>query len=334
MKKLLLAAVFLLFAVSSAAAQTVLNFALPTPETHPRNQALARWADVVKSRSGGQLTVSFRHGVTEYPGARIPAAVAEGVYDLGAPGWWHLARYAPDYALPSLPMFYGWDIQTLRPLFDGRLGEALRDKLEQALRVRVLGNPLDLGFGQIFTANKPVKTYADLQGLNIRVPGGGADLARYLVFEATPRRVAVRDLADALRRQLVGGLLATDNFVADSALWDVGVRHGFIDNQVFYHYTPIINRARWEALFDDERIWLMESWAAALSEMRLLMASRQERSRTLAARNGVQFVEVPAAERRTMRGTLLEEQKAVAKALEIDPQIVELASSLLDAKPR
>lgn len=334
MKKLLLAAVFLLFAVSPSAAQTVLQFALPTPETHPRNQALLRFADVVKDRSKGQLTIAFLHGVTDYPGARIPAAVAEGVYDLGAPGWWHLARYAPDYAVSSLPIFYGREIQALRRAYDDGLDATLQDRLEQALRVRVLGGSLDLGFGHIYTADKPVKAYADLQGLNIRVPGGGADLARYLVFEATPRRIAVRDLADALRRKLVGGLLATHNFVADAALWDVGVRHGYLDNQVFYYYTPIINRARWEALFDEERAWLAESWAAVLPEMRQLMASRQDRSRALAARSGVQFVEVPAAQLQTMRSTLMEEQKAVAKALEIDPKIIELARSLLDPRPR
>lgn len=330
MKTLLLAAVFLGLTAASAAAQTVLQFALPTPETHPRNQALMQWADDVAKRSSGQLTIAFQHGETGYPGARIPAAVAEGVYDLAAPGWWHLARYAPDYAVGSLPLFYGREVADMRRTFDGALGDALKERLETALRVRVLGSPLDLGFGHIYTASKAVASYTDLQGLNIRVPGGGADLARYLVFEATPRRIAVRDLADALRQKLVGGLLATHNFVADASLWEVGVRHAFLDNQVFYTYTPIINRARWEALFDDERVWLTESWATNLAEMRTTMAARQERSRAVAARSGVQFVEVPAETRQTMRATLLEEQGAVAKALAIDPNILELAKSLLD----
>ena len=333
LKKLLLAAVVLLLAVSSSAAQTVLRLALPTLETHPRNQALTVWAGAIKTQSKGQLAIVFHHGVTDYPGARIPAAVADGVYEIGVPGWWHLSRYAPDYAISSLPMFYGREIQTLRPLFDGSLGTALRDKLEQALRVRLLGKPLDLGFGQVYTTSQPVKTYADLKGLNIRVPGSGADLARYLLFEATPRRIGVHDLADALQRQLVGGLLATHNFVVDAALWKVGVRHGFIDNQVFY-YTPIINRARWETLLDDERVWLVESWAGALTEMRQLVASRQAQSRAVAVRSVIKFVELPFEERRRIRGKLLDEQNVVAKALKIDSGIVELAQSLLNAKSR
>ena len=334
MKKLLLAAVILLTAGSSSAAQTNLQFVLRTLEIHPRNQALLRWADDLEARSKGQLTITFQHGVTNYPGSRIPAAVAEGVYDLGAPGWWHLALFAPGFSISSLPMFYGQDIQDLQRVLDGGLSEALHERLEQALRVRVLGGYLDLGFGHTFTTVKPVKAHADLLGLNIRVPGGTADLARYLVFGATPRRIAVRHLASALRRKLVGGLLGTHNFVADALLWEAGVRHGFLDNQVFYYYTPIINRARWEGLRDNERVWLTESWAVALNEMRQLMADRQDRSRAAAARHGMQFVEVPAGQRQRMRKTLMEEQGAVAKALKIDPKLIDLAQSLLSSKLR
>lgn len=334
MKKLLLAAIFLLFTASPAAAQTVLQFALPTPETHPRNQALAKWANNVAKQSQGQLLIALRHGETDYSSARIPAAVAEGAYDLGAPGWWHLSRYAPDFAIVSLPIFYGRDVDALRRIFDGALGRVLKDKLEEVLRVRVIGQTLDLGFGHIYSTAKPIKAYADINGLNIRVPGGSADLARYLVFDATPRRVAVPDLADALRREHIGGLLATHNFVADAALWEAGVRHGFLDNQVFYFYTPIINRSRWESLFDDERLWLTESWVLTLDEMRRITADRQERSRAIALRSGVQFTEASPEQRTKMRATLLEEQPAVAAALEIDPKIVELAKSLLDTPPR
>jgi C4-dicarboxylate-binding protein DctP len=334
MKKLLLASVLLLIAASPAAAQTVLKFALPTPETHPRNQALAKWANTVSKQSQGQLLISLRHGVTDYSGARIPAAVAEGAYDLGAPGWWHLSRYAPDYAVASLPLLYGREIDAVRRAYDGPLGEELKNKLEEVLRVRVIGRPLDLGFGHVYSTAKPIKAYADIQKLNIRVPGGGADLARYLVFEATPRRVAVPDLADALRQEHIGGLLATHNFVADAALWKAGVRHAFLDNQVFYNYTPIINRARWESLFDDERLWITESWATTSDEMRRITADRQERSRAIAVRSGVQFTEASSEQRQTMRATLLEEQPAIAAALDIDPKIIELAKSHFEGPPR
>lgn len=334
MKKTLYAALLLLLTAFPAAAGTVFQFALPTPESHPRNQALRLWADAVARASGGQLVIVLRHSVKGYTGDRISAAVAEGVYDMAAPGWWNIARYAPDFALPSLPMFYGRDRDVLTPLFDGALYDLLTDRLEQALRVHVIGRPLELGFGQIYTSVRAINGYDDLKGLNIRVPGGGADLARYLVFEATPRRVAIRDLADALRQKLVGGLLATHSFVADAALWKEGVRHAFIDNQVLYQYSPIVNRIGWDALSDDNRRVLMESWAATLTGMRKAMADRQKKARALAAQNGVAYVEASADARGSMRATLMKEQPAIAAALDIDPKLVARAKALLERAGR
>ncbi len=330
MKKLLIAATFFLMTSCPAGAQTIIKFALPTPETHPRNQALVLWANDVVTQSQGQLIVDLEHGVTDYTGGGLSAAVAEGAYDMAAVGWWHVSRISPGFGLSALPMFYGRDRDIINKIFDGELGRALNDRLEKKLRVRVLGRRLGLGFGHIFTVKKAIKTYEDLQDLNIRVPGGGADLARYLTFDAIPRRVAVRDLADALRRNLVGGLLTTHNFVADGSLWKAGVRHAFLDNQVFYQYTPIINRSRWEALFDDERKWLSQSWEATIDNMRQAMAERQAKARGVAAKNGVSYLEASDAQRRTMRSILLKEQSAIAAALEIDPQLIARAKALLD----
>ncbi len=334
MKKLLFAAMIFLAAVFPAAAQTVIQFALPTPETHPRNQALSLWASAVAARSSGRLIVKLHHGVTDYPGGRIAAAVAEGAYDMAAPGWWHISRIAPAFGLSALPMFYGRSSETVNRFYDGDIGQALNDRLEQKLRVRVLGRRLNLGFGHIYTTGNPVKGFSDLQGLNIRVPGGGADLARYLVFGATPRRVPVRDLVEALRQKLVDGLLATHNFVSGASLWDVGIRHAFLDGQVFYQYTPIINRARWEALLDEERTWLAQSWETAVGDMRRIVAEYQMRSRDLAAKNGVTYVQPSEDQLKSMRSTLMEEQAAIMAALEIDPQLVARAQVILSASER
>jgi len=330
MKRLLFAAALMMTVAFPAAAQTVLQFALPTPEAHPRNQAIALWTKAVATVSAEELVIALRHGVTDYEGARIPAAVAEGVYDMAAPGWWHVARYTPEFGLSALPMFYGRDADTVHGIFDGETGMVLNEKLEQALSVRVIGRRLDLGFGHIYLTGETVKGYEGLQDRNIRVPGGGADLARYLAFGATPRRVAMGDLANALERQLIDGLLVTHNFVADASLWTVGVRHALLDNQVFYQYTPIINRVRWESLFDENRAWLSQSWEATIDEMRRFVVERQMRARALATKNGVTYVEMSPDQRQSMRSTLMEEQKAVGEALEIDPELVARVKSLLE----
>jgi len=312
-----------------ATAQTTLVFALPTAADHPRNRAVARWAARVAKASGGALRIAVRSDATDYTGIRMLSAVAEGAVDMAAPGWWHVARFAPDFRLPALPMFYGRERALFYSVFDGAAGRELDARLEKALGVVVLGRRLDLGFGQIYLSARAVKTYEDLKGLNIRVPGGGADLARYLVFGATPRRVAPADLKDAFRRKLFGGLLTTHLFVRDAALWEVGVRFAFLDNQVFYQYTPIVNRVRWAALPQQSRDLLAQSWEALVDDSRRIVAERQAAARAEAARQGVAYVEATPDQRAAMRTRLMAEQPAIVKALEMDADFIARVQALL-----
>jgi len=333
-KLLIAAAALLLGCIQGATAQTSIEFALPTAADHPRNRVLARWAESVATMSGGRLTIELLHGETRYEGSRILNAVAEGSIDMAAPGWWLISRFAPDFRVSALPMFYGRDAADMAAIFDGPLGQALDESLEKALRVKVLGRRIDLGFGQIYLTAKPVEAYADLDGLNIRVPGGSADLARYLVFGATPRRIALSKIEDALRGKLVGGLLTTHAFVRDAALWKAGVKYAFVDNQVFYQYTPIFNLARWEALTPEERDLLSRSWADNVADMRGAAAGIQAAGREAAARNGIAFFEPSRKDVSAMRRELLKEQPALVTALGMSKAFVARARDALAARDK
>ena len=334
MRILILAAAILLAWVQPATAQTVIRFALPTAADHPRNQVLARWAKAVSEISGGRLRIEFRHGETRHDGSRILNAVAEGAVDMAAPGWWLASRFAPNFRVSALPMFYGRDAPDMVAIFDGPLGQALDRSLEKALRVKVLGRRIDLGFGQIYLVAKAVETYAGLEGLNIRVPGGGGDLARYLVFGATPRRIALSKLKAALERKLIGGLLTTHAYASDAALWRVGVKYAFLDNQVFYQYTPIFNLARWEALPPGDRELLSRSWEESVDEMRRAAARIQAEGQTAAARNGVEFFAPDGDAVAAMRLELLKEQPALVKALDMDAGFVAKVRAALAARDK
>jgi C4-dicarboxylate-binding protein DctP len=334
MKILIVAAAVLFGCIQGVAAQTVIRFALPTIADHPRNQVLARWAGAVAKLSADRLTIEFRHGDTRYDGSRILNAVAEGVIDMAAPGWWLVSQFDANFRVSALPMFYGRDATDMAAIFDGPLGLALDQSLEGVLPVKVLGRRIDLGFGHIYLTAKPVKAYSDLDGLNIRVPGGRADLARYLVFGATPRRVAIAKLADALRRGLIGGLLTTHAFVSDAALWGAGVKYAFVDNQVFYQYTPIFNLARWRALLPQEREWLSRSWEESVDEMRRAAGRRQAEGRAAAAREGIVFFEPDIDMIAEMRLELLKEQPTLVKALDMNPAFVARVQAALAARDK
>lgn len=325
-------AVALVFAgIQSAAAQTVIEVALPTAKEHIRNQALERWAARVAAESGNRLVVKLRHDEIRFDGANVLNAVAEGVFDMAVPGWWHVARIVPNFRVSALPAFYGRSADDAIAIFDGPLGRELDGALEQALNVRVLGRRINLGLGQIYLSARKAESYTDLEGLNIRVPGGSDDLARYLVFGATPRRVPLANLKSAMQDGLIGGLLTTHSFVRDEALWGAGVKYAFIDDQVFYQYTPIMNRRRWDSFSDGERTLLSKSWEAAVEDMRGFAARHQATAREAAAQKGVTFAAPSTDDRKAMRRKMLQEQPALVTSLGLDKAYVDRVQAALDA---
>ncbi|MEX2617883.1 MAG: TRAP transporter substrate-binding protein DctP [Alphaproteobacteria bacterium] len=334
MKYVFFAAALVFACLQSVAAQTVIEVALPTAKEHIRNQALERWAAKVAAESGNRLVVRLRHDETRFDGAHVINAVAEGVFDMAVPGWWHVARIVPDFRVSALPAFYGRSGDDAMAVFDGPLGRELDGALEQAINVRVLGRRINLGLGQIYLSARKAESYADLDGLNIRVPGGSDDLARYLVLGATPRRVPLANLKGAMQDGLIGGLLTTHSFVRDEALWDAGVKYAFIDDQVFYQYTPIMNRRRWDAFSDAERALLTESWDAAVDDMRGFAAREQSAARDVVSHKGIAFATPSKDDRKAMRLNLLREQPALVTALEMDKGFVARVQAALDAIDR
>lgn len=331
--KAVLCAVALIFAgLQSVAAQTVLEVALPTAKEHVRNRVLQRWVDMVALRSENRLTVQLRHNATRYDGSQIVIAVAEGAFDMAVPGWWHLSRIVPEYRVSALPMFYGRGRDDAVAVFDGPLGRELDESLEARLNVRVLGRRIELGAGHIYLTAQAVETYSDLQDMDIRVPGGSGDLARYLAFGATPRRVALAELKAALRGNLVDGLLTTHSYVRDEALWDAGVRYAFLDSELFYQYTPIVNRARWIALSDDQRAILTQSWADTVEDMREDAVRDQAAARDAAAQNGIAFVTPSDTDIRAMRERLMQEQPALIESLGMNGDFVSRVNAALQAR--
>src|SRR3546814_10705790 len=82
---------------------------------------------------------------------------------MGVPGLWQLGRFEPNAGVLDLPMFYGVDRDDIHATVDGPLGDELVGMLEAKLKVKVIGDLLDLGYGSIFSKDKPIRTHADLE---------------------------------------------------------------------------------------------------------------------------------------------------------------------------
>ena len=114
----------------------------------------------------------------------------------------------------------------------------------------------------------------------------------------------------------------------------MGVKYAFLDNQVFYQYTPIFNLARWEALPAEDRDLLSRSWEQGVDGMRRAAARIQAEGQEAAARNGVEFFAPDGDAVAAMRLELLKEQPALVKALGMDAGFVATVRAALATRDK
>ncbi|WP_298937247.1 TRAP transporter substrate-binding protein DctP [uncultured Ruegeria sp.] len=324
----LVAAGFICVAPSITTAQEYqLSVSLESPNGHVRNQTFELYAERVAKASDGRVEIKVFGSASQYSGAAVPAALAQGAIDMGAPLYLHLSRFVPEAQFADLPMAYGANEDQIYSVIDGEFGTALHEKIEDTLGVVVLGRPFGVGHAVVYTTETPIRSPADMEGLKLRVPGGAANVERFNVFGANPVSIPWPDAPQALQRGTVDGMLSTDEPVRSVSLWDSGLSYVFVDGQSYFMYVPLISGQAWNTLPEDVQAILVDTWDDLIVEARGNANKRWNTARQINAQNGIEVIEPDPADLEKMRAQLMAIQPELIETLEIDPEMIGLAQA-------
>lgn len=304
------------------AAEIVLDVTLDTSPQHVRNVWVKSFAEKLKDASQGRLSLRVFEAASKYKDAEAAAAIAQGAIDMAIPQYQLLSRFVPEADLEQLPMFYGVGRQDIYRVVDGPIGRELSDRIAAKLQVKVLGRPIDLGFGTVFSTRTALSAPKDLAGMKVRVPGGPATIQRYKVMGAAPVQVAWPDVPQALQTGTISALWSTQESVASAKLWDAGVRYAMEDRQAIVQYLPIVSQAAWKKLPADLQELLVRTWEGQVDGQRELAAKRQADARAINASHGIKTVDPDPAALAAMRERLVASQPELVKQLRMDPSFV------------
>lgn len=321
-KKLMLI-VFTATAASAAlAADYSLDISLDTGPSHIRNESIVKFANELQSRSDGKLEVQVFHGASKYKGGNVPTALAQGALDMGAPLHQHLSKIIPEAGTVLLPIFYGATPEEIHALWDGASGDALNGLIEKKLRVKVIGDYFDLGYGSVFTTEKQLNTPEDMSGMKMRVPGGAANVQRYKVFGANPVSIPFSDVPQALQLGTVDGIWSTQESVRSAKLWESGIKYAFEDRQAYLQYVPMVSLKKWESYPENIQSLITDTWKDMIADVRSVAQERQLAARNIGAENGVLTIDPKPEDLAKMREKLLAVQPEIIEALGIDEDFV------------
>ena len=305
-----------------AQAAEQMRISLDTNPSHVRNQHTEAFIERVHKRLGGRVEPQLFPSAQLFRDRDVPRALRQGAAEMGEPGWWNLDGIAADAALSSLPMFYGLEPDLLHRIMDGDAGKAINSKLEERLRVKVLGRWWDLGPQHFYSTGKPLKTFADLQGMRIRHPGGTANAARIKAIGANPVLVPWPDVPLALSQNTVDGLITTHESANTAKLWDAGVRYCLEDFQTFNQYIPMVGMTFWRKLSAADQQALTEAWHEGVDQEREDAAKAQREARDTLSKNNIEIVTASKNAITEMRQRLMATQDAVVAEIGMDRELV------------
>ncbi len=322
-------AVLVALPVAGQAEPTKFKLALSTGPNHVRNISLQGFIEKLKERTKDQLQVEVFPANQLFKGPDIPKALAQGTLEMGVPGLWQMGKFEPNALIPDLPMFYGATREQIYSIWDGPLGDELKDRLEKKLRVKIVGNFMDLGYGSIFSTGTPINSHADLKGLKMRTPPGAATVVRFKIFETNPVSIPFGDVPLALTQGTVDGLMTTHESLRSAKLWDAGVKYAYNDQQAFLQYVPMVSRVQWDKLSPEVKNIITSTWAETVGPARKLAEKRQAEAQAEGAKNGVKTIEASPADLAAMRAKLMSEQDSIVDQLKMDAEFVKRVAAAL-----
>ncbi|MBL3586704.1 TRAP transporter substrate-binding protein [Rhodovulum sulfidophilum] len=302
----------------AASAQTVLRVAGNFPEEHSATGAMNVFKEEVERLSGGDLVVQ------NFPAMQLGGAqenvdqVRSGAIFAVFTSIAYFTRSVPELEAVSLPFLFDSREKAFE-VMDGPVGK-LMDKalLEQGFVNLGYG---ELGFRHVTNSVRPLTSLEDFQGLKIRLQPNEVHLETFRALGANPQSLDISELYSALQQKVLDGEENPYNIIYTRRFFEV--QKYLSDTGHFFDFINVVaNKDAFDALSPENQEAVRSAMRSAIEWQRAEAARVDLEFREKLVAEGMQFDEIPAAERARLR----EATASIAESLKerVDPEVIDL----------
>ncbi len=310
-----------------AMAQDKLVISTATPPLHMRTLTMTRFAEELERRSAGVLKVDIFDSSQLYNARDVGKAVARGDVGMATVPSPYLSRIEANINVLDLPMLNGLSEEKRSALLDGPLGQKLNDLISAKMDIVVPGKWPTLGRVMYWSTSKPLTTFEDLRGMQIRIPGGAAPAARVEAMGGVPVVMPNSDTALALQQGIVDATMGTIEAVVQQKLTDVGVSHGFWDQGIVGFLIPVVSRKYWSSLSAEQQALFTQVWNEGVEAQRIEIFQLDEEYRAALAKQGVKISDASTAAAEFVGDEMMLMQAGLVETLGISDDVMALAKA-------
>ena len=295
----------------SGSAKYTLLFQTTTNEDDPWSKAAEKFADTVKEKSKGQIEVKV------YPNNQLGAetdviqGIQNGTADMITTGE-SLQKWAPLAAMVAVP-YLVHDEDSLNKLATGSIGKEISDEIADKAGMYCLTyfvrGPREL------TANKEIKTPADLKGARLRIPNAPLYIKPWEAAGAKPTPMALTEVFTALQQNTIDAQENPLAMIKSNNFQEVQKYCMLTDHVRSWIYVTI-GKKKFDSMPADLQKVVKDAAAEMQTYENQMFKQNEKDDRTWLEQKGMKFVDVDQAafEKAMTPGvlsTLNDEQKKV-----------------------
>lgn len=272
-----------------AAAATTLKFSHYGTLQDTVHAAAERFRDLVETGTGGEIEVEI-HPNNELGNApTVLQGIRLGTIDIGIVGNPYFTAFEPEMNVIDLPFLFDGPGHAYE-VFDGEIGRAILDKLEQhGMKGLALW---EIGFRNLTNNVRPIRTPGDLEGLKIRTTPNPAHIKAFELLGANPTPINFAELYMALQTGAVDGQENPAHHIYASRLHEVQ-KHLSLTGHAYTAAPLVMNLAKFNGLPEEQRNAIMEAALEAARFERAENASLNDEAIARMKEEGVEVVEDP-----------------------------------------
>jgi tripartite ATP-independent transporter DctP family solute receptor len=294
-----------------------IKFAFQNQKGHPQAEGAQKFADLLKEKSGGQMTARLFPGGTLGGDVQTLSALQGGTVEMTVLNAGLLVGVDKDFGLVDLPFLFDTP-QQADAVMDGPVGQALAAKLP-AKGLVGLGY-WELGFRNLTNNRRPVTKVDDIAGLKIRVVQSPLFIELFNTLGANAVPMPYPELYSAMETGTVDGQENPYSNILSAKFYEVQ-KHLTITKHVYNPQIVLVSGKLWDKLNADERKAIQDAATEARDYQRALSREQADKALAEIKGEGMQVVELSAEETAKFR----EKAKPVADkfAKEADPALVQ-----------
>ncbi len=223
--------------------QITIHLSHVVAENTPKGQAATKFAELVEKKTNGKVKVHVYPNASLFNDENEFKALQDGKVEMIIPTFSKMTSYVPDWQVLDLPYLFHTDDE-VRQVLTGPIGEQLLDELKP-FQVRGLGFWHN-GFKQL-TAERPIHTFEDLQGLRIRTMPSKTLEKQFSLVGATPVPISFSEVFTDLETHAIDAQENTASNIYSKGFYKVQ-KNMTLTNHGILGYSVLMNEKFWEQL--------------------------------------------------------------------------------------